>query len=62
MCLTKETLILFLSFLPEDRITWAADQVELRAEVQTVIWRAAEPDRWCTTAPREKLRLRAAGV
>ncbi|GGE47723.1 hypothetical protein [Actibacterium pelagium] len=56
MCISIEALVLFLSFLPQDRILIAEDRVIVNADIGRVVY---EPtgDLWCAERPRSEEML-----
>jgi len=57
MCLTASALTLFLSLMPQDRITRGPDRIVLAAETREAIW-TRHGSYWCTGAKRLDAALR----
>jgi len=57
MCLTASALTLFLSMMPQERITYGEDRIVFAAEVRDAIW-VRHSTYWCTGAKRLDATLR----
>ncbi|MGR3456124.1 hypothetical protein [Pseudooceanicola sp.] len=57
MCLTASALSLFLSMMPQERITRSEDRIVFAAEVRDAVW-TRHGSHWCTGAKRLDAVLR----
>ena len=57
MCLSAQSLLLFLAMLPHDRFEIGRDRIVVNAEVRPAVWVARGED-WCTDAKKIDAALR----